>query len=491
MTAPEPRGSRAVPARDATEAAVRAAGRTLVQAFCGAMRSLRLYPADNPVVQKAVVDLHAAADALASDEGGMELRIAGEFLFINHTRLRLDLDNYATVAYLVAQFRASGAGMLRAAIGTAVADWLALVTLLNDPQGGSATVRYYSLLQRLDAAGATRFELEPPVKAEEGGSGAVVAVGGLATGTYARSVAAAADAMRAIALGQAPNLRGVKRTVQAIVDRILTDDASMLGLTTVRDYEDPTFTHAVNVCIFAVALGRRLGLTRAQLYDLGLAALFHDCGKSRIPSEILAKTDALTADDWRTLTGHTWLGVLTLFQVREGGEYPYHAMLVAYEHHLKPDGGGYPRRLRQRPVGLFSRIVGVIEMFDAATTDLGYRRPVKRPSEYVAEMRANADTFLDPTCVRAFVEMLGAYPVGTVLLLDTYEIALSRGVNPDPELADRPLVYIISDRDGNLIHPGIPADLGDTDENGRFSRSILETLDADHYGIRVGDYFIE
>jgi len=80
--------------------------------------------------------------------------------------------------------------------------------------------------------------------------------------------------------------------------------------------------------------------------------------------------------------------------------------------------------------------------------------------------------------------------VGTVLLLDTYEIAISRGVNPDPELADRPLAYVISDRDGNLMHPGVPVDLGDTDGAGRFVRSIIDTLDADQYGIRVGDYFI-
>lgn len=471
------------------EVAVRSAGRALVVAFCGAMRSARLYPPDNPVVQKSMQDLQQAAAALSSEDGGMELRIAGEFVFVNHTRLRLDLDNYAMVAYLIAQFRASGTGVLRASATATDAHWSALISALNAPSGDNAVVRHHTLRQRLDAAGSRAFEIEPPVKAEESGAGADAPTD-LAKGAYARSVAAAADVMRAIAQGLSPNLRALKRTVQLIVDRILTDEASMLGLTTVRDYEDPTFTHAVNVAIFAVALGRRLGLTRAQLYDLGLAALFHDCGKSRIPAPLLNKKGALTAEDWRIITGHTWLGVLTLFQVREGGEHPYHAMLVAYEHHLKPDGGGYPRRLRARPVGLYSRIVSVIEIFDAATTNLGFRLPAKRPAEYVAEMRATADSFLDPTCVRVFAEMLGVYPVGTVVMLDTFELAVSRGVNPDPELADRPLAYIISDADGNVFHPGVPVDLGDTDAQGRFLRSITETLDADAYGIRVGDYFI-
>ena len=489
MTAPDTPNGGATPRRETTDGAVRAAGRTFVQHFCGAMRSLKMYPPDNPVVVKAVRDLKTTAAALASDDGTMELRIAGEFLFVNHTRLRLDLDNYGMVAYLIAQFRASGTGLLRATPAASVHDWTALLQALNEPSGANNTIRHQVLRQRLDAAGCTAFEIEPPVKAEESGSGAEASTN-LAKGAYARSVAAAADVLRAIAQGQSPPLRSLKRTVQLVVDRILTDEASMLGLTTVREYEDATFTHAVNVCIFAVALGRRLGLTRTQLYDLGLAALFHDCGKSRIGQELLEKKGALTADEWRIITGHTWLGVLTLFQVREKGEYPYHAMLVAYEHHLKPDGGGYPRRLRPRPVGLYSKIVSVIEIFDAATTNLGYRTPVRRPAEYLEEMRRTADSFLDATCVRAFVDMLGRYPVGTVLLLDTFEIAVSRGVNPDPELPDRPLVYLISDGDGTLFHPGVPVDLGETDADGRFTRSILETLDADLYGIRVGDYFI-
>lgn len=488
MTTP-PRPSVALNAHDAAEGAVRAGGRVFVQAFCGAMRSLKLYPADNPVVQKAAADLQSAAAALAAEDGALELRLAGEFVFVNQTRLRLDLDNYAVVAFLIAQCRGTGVGVVRATANAAARDWLVLCQAINTPAGNSAEVRFHSLQQRLGHSAVNCFEFEPPVKAEMGGAGAV-ASGDLAKGAYARSVAAAADVMRAIANGQSPNLRGLKRTVQAIVDRMLTDELSMLGLTTVRDYEDPAFTHAVNVCIFAVGLGRRLGLSRAQLYDLGLAALFHDCGKARIPDEVLHKKDALSADEWRMITGHTWMGVLTLFQVREAGEFPYHAMLVAYEHHLKPDGGGYPRRLRPRSVGLYSKIVSVIEMFDAATTNLGYRTPVKRPAEYVQIMRETAETFLDPTCVRIFTEMLGTYPVGTVLLLDSYEVAIARGVNPDPDLPDRPLVYIISDSEGHLFHPGIPADLGETNEAGRFTRSIIDTLDADRYGIRVGDYFV-
>jgi HD-GYP domain-containing protein (c-di-GMP phosphodiesterase class II) len=491
MTVP-PRPSRttgAIPLEKGTEAYVRSIGRAFVLAFCGALRNVRMYPAENPVVQRSLQELTALSTELLDDDTDLELRIAGEFLFINQTRLRLDLDNYATINFLIAQFRASGTGTLRTSILPTPADWTALVTALNSPQGDDPAARHHHLHHRLAAAGVSLFELEPPVKAEMGGSDQRGAINDPAKGAYAKSVAAASDVMAAVASGQSPNLKIVKRTVQLIVDRILSDEASMLGLTTVRDYQDQTFTHAVNVCIFSVALGRRLGLSRVQLYDLGLAALFHDCGKSRIPSEILDKTGPLTDDDWKAITSHSWTGVLTLFHLREHNEYPYRAMLVAYEHHLRREGG-YPKRLRPRPVGLYSKIVAVIEAFDAATTRLGYKQSPSTPAAMVERMREEAHTHLDPVVVLTFTDMLGAYPVGTVLMLDSFELAISHSVNPNPDFAKRPMALIISDIEGTLHHPGTLVDLGERDDAGKFKRSILETVDPELFGIRVGDYFL-
>ncbi len=479
-----------VPLEKGSEAYVRSLGRAFVLAFCGALRNVRMYPAENPVVQRSLQELTALSTELVGDDNELELRIAGEFLFINQTRLRLDLDNYATVNYLIAQFRASGTGMLRTSTVPTPGQWTALVMCLNSPKGDDPVTRHHHLHHSLAAAGVNLFELEPPVKAEMGGSDERGAPNDPAKGAYAKSVAAASDVMHAVAIGQSPNLKVVKRTVQLIVDRILSDEASMLGLTTIRDYQDQTFTHAVNVCIFSVALGRRLGLSRVQLYDLGLAALFHDCGKSRMPEGILDKTGPLTDEDWKAIVAHPWTGVLTLFHLREHNEYPYRAMMVAYEHHLRRDEGGYPKRLRPRPVGFYSKIVAVIEAFDAATTRLGHNDSPTTPAGVVVALRENAHKHLDPVVVLTFTDMLGAYPVGTVLMLDTFELAIAHSVNPNPDFAKRPMVLVISDTEGNLHHPGVLTDLGETDEAGNFTRSILETVDPAPYGIRVGDYFI-
>ena len=134
-----------------------------------------------------------------------------------------------------------------------------------------------------------------------------------------------------------------------------------MGLTTLRDYDEYTFTHSVNVCIFSVALGRKLGLSKVQLYDVGMSALFHDVGKSRVPLEVLNKEGGLTDDEWRIMQAHPWLGVLTLFGLRGYGEIPYRGMIAAYEHHMKNDLTGYPKSIRPRQLSIYSKIVAVAE----------------------------------------------------------------------------------------------------------------------------------
>src|SRR3970040_1931380 len=105
--------------------------------------------------------------------------------------------------------------------------------------------------------------------------------------------------------------------------------------------------------------GRRRGLSKLQLFGLGMAALVHDVGKSRIPLDIVNKTGGLSDDEWRIMQAHPWLGVLTLFGLRGDGEIPYRGMIVAYEHHMHTDLTGDPKSLRTRQLSVFSTIVAV------------------------------------------------------------------------------------------------------------------------------------
>jgi HD-GYP domain-containing protein (c-di-GMP phosphodiesterase class II) len=246
----------------------------------------------------------------------------------------------------------------------------------------------------------------------------------------------------------------------------------------------------VNVAIFSIALGRRLGLTRLQLYDLGFTALFHDIGKSRVPIDIITKPDALNEDEWRLVMAHPWLGVLALFQLREHSEFPYRSMMVAYQHHMKRDLTGYPRSLRIAEMTFYSKIVAVADAFDAATTRRVYTTTPLTPADVLQEMRDNPRRGMDPVVVKAFVALLGIYPVGSLVVLDTFELAIVHAVNPIAEMLSRPIVRVITDALGNLEHPGRLVDLAEQDADGRFARSIIKTADPERYGIKVGDYFV-
>jgi HD-GYP domain-containing protein (c-di-GMP phosphodiesterase class II) len=467
------------------EGYIRAVGRNFIMALYGTLRNIRMYPVENPVVQNAVEELTAVTEELRGNEGELEFRLAGEFIFVNSTRLRLDLDNYTTFSYLLSTCRASGVGVIRVRTKPDARDWTVFLSLLLSPQGDAPADRFEMLLRRLASAGITAFEVSPPVESEDDEK-----VKEAAKRTYARSVSATKDVMNSVRLGQSPNIKKVKRVVQGIVDSILSDETSLVGLTTIRDYDDYTFTHSVNVCIFSVALGRRLGLTRLQLYDIGLGALFHDIGKSRVPVEVLNKPDLLSDDEWRQIASHPWLGVLALFQLKEQQEFPYRAMVVAYEHHMKRDVTGYPRGLRTKQVGFYSMIIAVADGFDAATSRRAYQSEPMSPAAVLAEMRDNPRRGMDPVIVKAFVNLLGIYPVGTFVVFDTFELAIVHSMNPNPEMLSRPMALVVSDNLGNVKHPGELVDLAEADESGQFRRTIIKTADPERYGIRVGDYFL-
>ncbi len=474
------------PERD-SETFLRVAGRQFITDFAGALRSIKLYPVENAVVQSALTQLCGVVQQIADEDGDVELRASREFLFVNGTRLRLDLDNYANFSALVTAYRASSIGGIRVSRQATPRDWTVLLSFLAR-SGGEPEDRYEQLAQRLQQAGVTVFEFSPPAEAED--EPTKVEAKEAAKRTYSQGVAVTRDVINSVRLGQNPNIKKIKRVVQGIVDQILNEETSIIGLTTIRDYDDYTFTHSVNVCIFSVALGRRLGLTRQQLYDLGMAALFHDLGKSRVPLEVLNKPDMLSDEEWRIIASHPWLGVLALFQLREQQEHPYRAMMVAYQHHMKVDLTGYPRSTRTKALSMFTKIVACADGFDASTSRRAYQPEAMGPAAVLQEMRDNPRRGMDPVVVKAFVNLLGIYPVGTLVFLDTFELAIVHAVNPASDRLGRPVVRIVSDARGNLLYPGELFDLAETGPSGAFTRTIIKTADPDRYGIRIGDYFL-
>jgi HD-GYP domain-containing protein (c-di-GMP phosphodiesterase class II) len=467
---------------------IRRAGRGLIISLYAALRAIRLYPLENAAVQNAAEDLADVAGALIEHEHELEIRVSGEFVFINTVRLRLDLDNYASFSQLLSLFRSSGIGSLHLHSRPQVKEWQRFLALVLVPSQDPPATRFHQLMGRLEQQGLTLFQLgEPHGSADDDERAKSKEV---AKKTYSQSVAVTKDLMTSVRMGRSPNIKKIKRVVQGIVDQILNEETSLIGLTTIRDYDEYTFTHSVNVCIFSVALGKRLGFNKLQLYDLGMAALFHDIGKSRVPSEIINKADGLNEDEWRLIAAHPWMGALALFQLRGQQELPYRAMVVAHEHHMKLDMTGYPRPIRPRSLSMFSKIVAVADGFDAATSRRSYQTTPLNPAQVMLEMRDNPRRGMDPVVVKAFINLTGIYPVGTLVVLDTFELGIVHAVNPIPEMLSRPIVRVISDTQGNLLHPGTLVDLAEQLEDGMYLRTIIKTENPDRYGIRVGDYFL-
>ena len=473
-----------------TDGFLRHAGREFLVVLYTAFRSLKLYPIENAQVQKALDDLAATTKHLLDVEKELELRLQGEFLFVNSTRLRLDLDNYASFSHILGVLRQCGIGAVRMDEGVDRRQLQIFVSLLLSYAAKEANPnKVFELGQKLTDGGVSFISVEPPLETDEDVE-EEERQKEAAKRTYARSVAVTKEVINSIRMGRTANVKKVKRAVQAIVDQVLNNEASLVGLTTLRDYDEYTFTHSVNVCIFSVALGRKLGLTKLQLYDLGMAALFHDVGKSRVPLEVLNKQGGLTDEEWRIMQAHPWLGVLTLFGLRGYGEIPYRGMIVAYEHHMKTDLTGYPKSLRPRDLSIYSKIVAVADGFDAATSRRVYQTVPIQPDQVLKEMWENPRRGYDSIIVKAFINLIGIYPVGTCVILDTYEVAIVHSANPDVTHVHRPVVRIVASAEGAPHQPGVLADLAQRDAQGNFPRTIVKVTDPAKYGINVSDHFV-
>jgi HD-GYP domain-containing protein (c-di-GMP phosphodiesterase class II) len=450
---------------DSSTGFLRRRGRDFIISLYGTLRAIKLYPVEHTAVQRSLSDLSAIARDIIEKGEGLDLGFSGEFLFINSTRLRLDLTNYASFGYLLKMCREAGVGLIRVHPDVTERAWLVLLSQLDTRSDEDPGERREKIIRQLARDAANH--------------------------TYTRSVALTRDVINSVRIGHTPSIRKIKRVVQGIVDQVLNDETSLIGLTALRDYDDYTFTHSVNVCIFSVALGRRLGMSKLQLFDLGLSALMHDIGKSRIPVSILRKTEELTDEDWRGIAAHPWLGVLALFQLKgQQEELSYRAMTVAYEHHMRGDLSGYPKNVRPRSLSMTSKIVAVADGYDAATSRRAYQTVPYSPAAVLQEMRDNPSRGMDPVVVKAFINLLGIYPVGTLVVLDTFELAVVSGANPRVDALSRPMVKIVSDAQGNIVVPPLEVDLAQPDGNGDYPRTIIKTADPDRYGINVGDYIV-
>jgi HD-GYP domain-containing protein (c-di-GMP phosphodiesterase class II) len=463
-----------------------AGGPAILGALYNGVKTLQLYPAENDAVRRALAEVEAHASRLFDREGGLSIWVAGNYIFLNDLQVKLGLADYASLAALRESLRAHGIGRIDVQPRIRKEEWAAFLSALgSDPSPGHPPLE--SLRARLEAAGVTHLQVGPPSPLFEGREGLESVEA--AHRTYAYSVKVAKEMMTGLVLGKAIGARRAQRAVLRVVDQVLQDRASMLGMLTLRDYDDHSLIHAVNVSILSVALGDHLGFSKANLFELGFAALFHDIGKVLIPTGVLNKEGWLNEEEWRLVSQHPDFGLLMLFNVEGFDEPPYRAMLAAYEHHMKTDLSGYPRVIRRRRQSLFARIISLTESYDAAISRYSKQFLPCSPDEAIRQLRESESGAYDRVLVRAFVNMMGIYPVATLVILDTGELAVVVAPNPNPRAIHRPMVRIVAGADGLRTANGPIRDLTEVDpETGRPRRTIARSTDPQRYGIRISDF---
>jgi HD-GYP domain-containing protein (c-di-GMP phosphodiesterase class II) len=461
-------------------------GRKMLGSLYATLRALKLYPVENVAVQQAVDDLQALVSQATDRDGALELRVVGDFFWLNEVRLRLDLANYATFGSFASAMSGHGLGAMEVVKGISREEWAPFLTLLlRDPQGDDP---YETFTRRLKATPVRHIDVRPRHEVHQPEMEQEAALEA-AKRTYVQSVKTAGSVLTDIRLGKAVNARRVKRAVQGIVDQVLSNEPSIVAMTSLRDFDEYTFTHCVNVCIFSIVIGQRLGLKKQLLYDLGLCALLHDVGKMRVDAEVINKAEDLSDEDWAQLKEHPTEGLLLLFQLMGFADVPYRQMLAAYEHHMKVDLSGYPSNHRPRQPGLFSRIVAVADGFDAGTSVRSYQFKPWAPDEVLREMRDNPRRGFDTLLVKLLINATGVYPPGTVVVLDSLELGVVAASNPDPLKLHQPVVKVISDPMGVPLVEPRTLDLSAVDpETGDPHRTVIKTASPEKYGIRVSDY---
>ncbi|WP_370981605.1 HD-GYP domain-containing protein [Agaribacterium sp. ZY112] len=247
------------------------------------------------------------------------------------------------------------------------------------------------------------------------------------------------DLLNDIRLGGSINTDVAKDTVNDVVQSIIRHPDAMLWLSKIREESTYTSDHCLNVCVLAVAFGRQLGMDASDLEKIGLCGLLHDVGKMRVPEEILNKPASLTTKEMALMKSHTVHGRNLLLQAPN----VYTGTIdVAYSHHERLDGTGYPRKLQGASIARFARIIAIVDSYDAMTANRCYSGAMTS-TDALKEIYANRGTQFDAELALEFIKTIGLYPPGSLVELYTGEIGFV--IEANPRLRHLPKVILLLD----------------------------------------------
>ena len=405
-------------------------GPALVARLHGLLRGVRLYDLSNRTLQDQLANLLALLAQLPDDE--VVLLAMGQCFYVNGVRIRAKGAQSSYFDALTSEFETRGLGGLRFLDGLHADELAAFLRLFlehADAERGAALA---------EAAAAAGIEHVAPISRAEAGSGAEATEAeepaedehDRAVRTFRQAVAGTRSAILSTARTGKPALRKIKRVVQPIVDSIMKDEYSLVGLTAIKGHDEYTYAHCVNVAVLSVGMGQSLGLPRQALADLGVAGLLHDLGKMRVAGDVLRKPGALTAEEWQQMRRHPVEGSKMVARMPGLSQVMIDSMRGCFEHHMNYNRTGYPDVAVEWGQATLSRIIAMADCFDAITAHRAYYKRPHTAFEGLQTLMGPNRVNFDPAVLWALIKTVGLYPAGTVMQTESGHLVLAMSPNP-------------------------------------------------------------
>jgi putative nucleotidyltransferase with HDIG domain len=294
---------------------------------------------------------------------------------------------------------------------------------------------------------------------------------------YTAAVETAEHLWNAAKAGDQPDPGAARKIIDGLARLVSQDRTSLVALTALKKYDNYTFTHMVNVSALAMAQARALNIQGPLLREFGFAALMHDIGKVNTPLEVLNKPDKLNKEEFDLMKRQVVDGAQIL---RRTPEMPALAPVVAFEHHLKQDLSGYPEGIGSRKLNLCTMIVSIADVYDALRSNRVYRQGLAT-ARIRAIMSEQDSPAFNQTLLKRFVNLMGLFPVGSLVRLNTDELAVVIAEHPSDPF--RPQIKIVADVRGDLVEQPELVNTWERDAGGEHRRAVVEAVDAEPLGI--------
>ncbi|MBU0983324.1 MAG: HD domain-containing protein [candidate division Zixibacteria bacterium] len=459
----------------------------LLNSFFVLYKTCRMVDENNATFVNQFENFRINFDMVAKKHQQVTIKIVASHYFVNDTMVRFNDQGLSGAAGVIAEWRKLGLGGIRVA-GDASADeirsFFRFITSIR-PDNDNLE----SLAERLRTHGLTNVELLS-MKAVDTDRSAISEEARqrfrvMARKTFFRAMNVVEEVMVSTDQGRDINVAKTKRVVHSLIDQLTRDESSLIELTAIRNFDNYTYAHSTNVAVYSLTLGIRIGLDRTRLSQLGFAALFHDIGKVKLPTDLVKKPDAFDENDWLQMQRHPLLGAKTILRNLKFDTHTARAARAAFEHHINNDLTGYPMlHYKRREPGLFSKIISIVDTFDALTSGRVYLKKNLAPDVVFKKMRYQMTVKFDPFLMQLFNDIIGTYPAGTLVLLTSNEIALVLTNNEDKPAC--PIVKIVGNTEGILEEP-IWADLASPEHN---DRRVVRQIDPDRYSLNVSDFVL-